>query len=103
MANDPGMSIRLAESALINAGKLLSRWVNRRSSYAAFLRVDVPALKTTGDTVGAVRSVREHAFVGTAVDGHAAVCILEAIGDMKYIAGIDVTPDNFLNRSPARQ
>jgi hypothetical protein len=47
--------------------------------------------------------VREHAFVGAAVNGHATVAILKTIGDVKNVTGINVTPDNLIYIAATRQ
>ena len=47
--------------------------------------------------------MREHAFVGAAVDGYAAVVILKTIRDMKNVTGVNVTPDNLIYIAATRQ
>ena len=52
------------------------------------------------DTVWAVR---EHAFIGAAVNGHATVAILKTISDVKNVTGINLTPNNVIYVAATRQ
>ena len=47
--------------------------------------------------------MREHAFVGAAVNGHATVVILKTISDVKNVTGINFTPDNLIYIAATRQ
>ena len=47
--------------------------------------------------------MREHTFVGAAVNGHATIVILKTISDVKDVTGINVTPDNLVCITATRQ
>ena len=88
------MAIALAEVTLIDTRKLLGRCIECIARHSLSAWVDVPAFKAARHTVWPVWAVGKHAFVSAAVNGYSAIGVLKAIGDVKYVAGVDITPDN---------
>ena len=54
----------------------------------------MPTLQTAGHTIGSVRPMGKHAFVCTAVDGHAAIRMLNTVGYVEDVTRVDITPHN---------
>ena len=47
--------------------------------------------------------MREHAFVGAAVNGYATVVILKTVSDVKNVTGLNLAPDNLIYIAATRQ